>query len=144
MTPTPFEKVFERFFSSPVVDRDYELYTDEDVRQELTSFLYMAIMKFKNSAVPLDYEGDSFLNELTENEINVLVALMKHEWTKKFINDDYHLKQRPSFRDVSFSASAPHLKQLQEREKRARDEAYEAINWYSRSLSNFAKLGGKQ
>lgn len=140
---TPFEEIFEKFLDSPVIDRKYDLYTEDEIRAELLSFLLVAIMKFKNPHIPLDYEGDHFNERLSDAEINVLIALMKHEWSKTFINDDYHLKQRPSFREANFSSSAQHLRMLMEREKRAKQEAFEAVAWYSRDLSNFKKLGGK-
>ena len=57
---TPFEEIFEKFLDSPVIDRKYDLYTEDEIRAELLSFLLVAIMKFKNPHISLDYEGDHF------------------------------------------------------------------------------------
>lgn len=141
---TPYSLVFDHYLRI-TSHRELDLYTDEEVEQLLTIFLEAAILKFNNSKIDLSPDPKvplHFENTLTSAEIYVLVAFMKHEYTKTYLFDDYNLAPRPTFRDMGFGSQAAYLRELEKREYRARDEAYEALTRYSRSTASFSELGG--
>ena len=141
---TPFNKVYNTFLRTTVA-RETELYTEEELKALLRAFLVAAVLKFNNSRIDLSFDKvneGQFKQELGEQEIYVLVAFMKHEYTKTFLFDDYNLAPRPTFRDMGFGSQAAYLRELEKRELRARDEAYEALTRYSRQIANFGNLKG--
>lgn len=139
---TPFEDIYNAFLRTSNY-REVELYSDQELKELLKLFLDAAILKFNNCRISLETDGESFKHTLTPAEQYVLTSFMKHEYTKTFLYDDYNLAPRPTFRDMGFGSQAAYLRELEKREYRARDEAYEALTRYSRQISNFGGLGGK-
>lgn len=140
---TPLDTVYNQFQRTTVA-RETELYTDAELRALLRAFLSAAIMKFNNCRKSLEIQNNEFVEDLSDLEIYVLVSFMKHEYIKTFLYDDYNLAPRPTFKDIGFGSQAAYLRELEKRELRARDEAYEALTRYSRQNSNFKPLGGLQ
>lgn len=156
---TPFLKVYDAFLARITADEwtlEEELAIVERDWQEL---LKMAIFRFKYPRVNLDIEeidieGDSpdqlkgfqFVNDLTNDEIQLLALYMKHEWVKRCIASWENIRQL--YADSDFS-QANHLDKLNKLEAAVELEVHKAKGIYDRSRNKrpaelFKKLAGKK
>lgn len=94
---TPFLEVYDAFLARITADEwtlEEELAIVERDWQEL---LKMAIFRFKYPRVGLEIEeiGEQyqFVNELTNDEIQLLALYMKHEWVKRCIASWENIRQ---------------------------------------------------
>ena len=160
---TLFLKVYDAFLARITADEwtlEEELAIVERDWQEL---LQMAIFRFKQPRVSLDIEevdqnneDDSldspklkmyqFVNDLTNDEIQILALYMKHEWVKRCINSWENIRQLYADKDFS---QANHLDKLIKLEAAVSLEIHKAEGIYDRSRSKrpadlFKKLAGKK
>lgn len=160
---TLFLKVYDAFLARITADEwtlEEELAIVERDWQEL---LQMAIFRFKYPRVSLDIEEvdqnndeeplDSpklkmyqFVNDLTNDEIQILALYMKHEWVKRCINSWENIRQLYADKDFS---QANHLDKLIKLEAAVSLEIRKAEGIYDRSRSKrpadlFKKLAGKK
>lgn len=160
---TLFLKVYDAFLARITADEwtlEEELAIVERDWQEL---LQMAIFRFKYPRVSLDIEevdqnneDDSldspklkmyqFVNDLTNDEIQILALYMKHEWVKRCINSWENIRQLYADKDFS---QANHLDKLIKLEAAVSLEIHKAEGIYDRSRSKrpanlFKKLAGKK
>ena len=160
---TLFLKVYDAFLARITADEwtlEEELAIVERDWQEL---LQMAIFRFKYPRVSLDIEevdqnndeepSDSpklkmyqFVNDLTNDEIQILALYMKHEWVKRCINSWENIRQLYADKDFS---QANHLDKLIKLEAAVSLEIRKAEGIYDRSRSKrpadlFKKLAGKK
>lgn len=92
---TPFLKVYDAFLARITADEwtlEEELAIVERDWQEL---LKMAIYRFKYPRVSLDIDTDTstFINDITNDEIQLLALYMKHEWVKRCIASWENIRQ---------------------------------------------------
>ena len=160
---TLFLKVYDAFLARITADEwtlEEELAIVERDWQEL---LQMAVFRFKYPRVSLDIEevdqnndeepSDSpklkmyqFVNDLTNDEIQILALYMKHEWVKRCINSWENIRQLYADKDFS---QANHLDKLIKLEAAVSLEIRKAEGIYDRSRSKrpadlFKKLAGKK
>lgn len=159
---TLFLKVYDAFLARITADEwtlEEELAIVERDWQEL---LQMAIFRFKYPRVDLTIEEvnqddnepvDSpklkmyqFVNDLTNDEIQLLALYMKHEWVKRCINSWENIRQLYADKDFS---QANHLDKLIKLEATVSTEIHKAEGIYDRSRSKrpadlFKKLAGKK
>ena len=160
---TLFLKVYDAFLARITADEwtlEEELAIVERDWQEL---LQMAIFRFKYPRVSLDIEevnqnneDDSldspklkmyqFVNDLTNDEIQILALYMKHEWVKRCISSWENIRQLYADKDFS---QANHLDKLIKLEAAVSLEIHKAEGIYDRSRSKrpadlFKKLAGKK
>ena len=159
---TLFLKVYDAFLARITADEwtlEEELAIVERDWQEL---LQMAIFRFKYPRVDLSIEevdqDDSesvdspklkiyqFVNDLTNDEIQLLALYMKHEWVKRCINSWENIRQLYADKDFS---QANHLDKLIKLEATVSTEIHKAEGIYDRSRSKrpadlFKKLAGKK
>ena len=156
---TPFLKVYDAFLARITADEwtlEEELAIVERDWQEL---LKMAIFRFKYPRVSLDVEeidpvdNDApqlkqyqFVDELTNDEIQILALFMKHEWIKRCIASWENIRQLYADKDFS---QANHLDKLLKLEKVVDEEIHAALGIYDRSREKrpsllFKKLAGKK
>ena len=159
---TLFLKVYDAFLARITADEwtlEEELAIVERDWQEL---LRMAIFRFKYPRVDLTIEEvnqddnkptDSpklkmyqFVNDLTNDEIQLLALYMKHEWVKRCINSWENIRQLYADKDFS---QANHLDKLIKLEATVSTEIHKAEGIYDRSRSKrpadlFKKLAGKK
>lgn len=159
---TLFLKVYDAFLARITADEwtlEEELAIVERDWQEL---LRMAIFRFKYPRVDLTIEEvnqdeneptDSpklkmyqFVNDLTNDEIQLLALYMKHEWVKRCINSWDNIRQLYADKDFS---QANHLDKLIKLEATVSTEIHKAEGIYDRSRSKrpadlFKKLAGKK
>lgn len=155
---TPFLKVYDAFLARITADEwtlEEELAIVERDWQEL---LKMAIFRFKYPRVGLDIEQVGteltdtdqlqiyqFVNDLTNDEIQLLALYMKHEWVKRCIASWENIRQL--YTDKEFS-QANHLDKLNNLQEAIALEVHKAEGIYDRSRSKrpaalFKKLAGK-
>ena len=158
---TLFLKVYDAFLARITADEwtlEEELAIVERDWQEL---LQMAIFRFKYPRVSLEIEEvnptesdeDSshlkmyqFVNDLTNDEIQILALYMKHEWVKRCIASWENIRQLYADKDFS---QANHLDKLIKLEAAVAKEIHKAEGIYDRSREKspanlFKKLAGKK
>ena len=150
---TSFIKIYDAFLARITADEwtlEEELAIVERDWQEL---LRIAIFRFKYPRVDLEFEKiepDSnqyqFINDLTNDEIQLLALYMKHEWVKRCIASWENIRQLYADKDFS---QANHLDKLNKLEAAIETEVHKAEGIYDRSRSKrpadlFKKLAGKK
>ena len=159
---TLFLKVYDAFLARITAD---EWTLEEEfaiVERDWQELLRMAIFRFKYPRVALDIEEvekndneqvDSpkfkmyqFVNDLTNDEIQLLALYMKHEWVKRCINSWENIRQLYADKDFS---QANHLDKLIKLEAAVSTEIHKSEGIYDRSRSKrpadlFKKLAGKR
>ena len=150
-------KVYDAFLARITADEwtlEEELAIVERDWQEL---LQMAIFRFKYPRVSLEMEEVEetdehhlkkyqFVNDLTNDEIQMLALYMKHEWVKRCIASWENIRQLYADKDFS---QANHLDKLNKLEAAINLEIHRAEGIYDRSRSKrpadlFKKLAGKK
>ena len=153
---TSFIKVYDAFLARITADEwtlEEELAIVERDWQEL---LKIAIFRFKYPRIELTIEevpnedleniGQyQFVNDLTNDEIQLLSLYMKHEWVKRCIASWENIRQLYADKDFS---QANHLDKLNKLEAAINDEVHKAEGIYDRSRFKrpaelFRKLAGK-
>ena len=154
---TPFLKVYDAFLARITADEwtlEEELAIVERDWQEL---LNIAIFRFKYPRVSLVVEeindGDNeqliskqFVEDLTNDEIQLLALYMKHEWVKRCIASWENIRQLYADKDFS---QANHLDKLNKLESAIQLEVHRAEGIYDKSRNKspanlFRKLAGKK
>lgn len=157
---TPFLKVYDAFLARITADEwtlEEELAIVERDWQEL---LKMAIFRFKYPRISLEVEEDEgqdelqpgqlrsyhFVEDLTNDEIQILALYMKHEWIKRCVASWENIRQLYADKDFS---QANHLDKLNKLEAAVAEEIHHAVGIYDRSRSKrpadlFKKLAGKK
>ena len=155
---TPFLKVYDAFLARITADEwtlEEELAIVERDWQEL---LNIAIFRFKYPRVSLEKEevesNDNpeglktyqFVDNLTNDEIQLLALYMKHEWVKRCIASWENIRQLYADKDFS---QANHLDKLNKLEAAIANDVRRAEGIYDRSRAKrpailFKKLAGKK
>ena len=155
---TPFLKVYDAFLARITADEwtlEEELAIVERDWQEL---LNIAIFRFKYPRVSLEREevepSDNpeglkmyqFVDDLTNDEIQLLALYMKHEWVKRCIASWENIRQLYADKDFS---QANHLDKLNKLEAAIANDVRRAEGIYDRSRAKrpailFKKLAGKK
>ena len=154
---TPFLNVYDAFLARITADEwtlEEELAIVERDWQEL---LKIAIFRFKYPRVSLEIEEVTqpgpgqlvkyqFINDLTNDEIQLLALYMKHEWVKRCIASWENIRQLYTSKDFS---QANHLDKLIKLEAVINLEVHKAEGVYDRSRMKrpaqlFGKLAGKK
>ena len=156
---TSFTKVYDAFLARITADE----WTLEEqiaiVERDWQELLKMAIFRFKYPRISLQVEqitdtpdnglqlsAYQFVNDLTNDEIQILALYMKHEWVKRCIASWQNIRQLYADKDFS---QANHLDKLNKLEAAIQDEVHKAIGIYDRSRQKrpadlFKKLAGKK
>lgn len=155
---TPFLKIYDAFLARITADEwtlEEELAIVERDWQEL---LRMGVFRFKYPRVSLEIEeitsenedtdqlkSYQFVEDLTNDEIQLLALYMKHEWVKRCIASWENIRQLYADKDFS---QANHLDKLNKLESAIETEIHKAEGIYDRSRKKrpaelFKKLAGK-
>lgn len=147
---TPLQTIYDAFLAKVEAD-DWALteMTEEgpskDLLKDWGMILDAAIVQFRYPRVSLDYEGDSFKEDLGNDEIQVLANLMKLEWIRRCITTWDNIRQLYSDKDFS---QANFLDKLNKTGEQVRDECRLLLDRYGRAENYkpnklFKKLAGK-
>ena len=97
---TSFDKVYAAFLSK-VLDDEWETWEEEDVEEDLFALLQVAIVRFKFPRVSLEYGPEGFVDDLSNEEIQILATYMKCEWLNRNILSWDNVKPLYDERDFS-------------------------------------------
>lgn len=156
---TPFLKVYDAFLARITAD-EWTLEEEQAiVERDWQELLKMAIAQFKYPRVSLEVEQTDninpespqlsayqFVNELTNNEIQLLALYMKYEWVKRCIASWEEIRLLYSSKDFS---QANHLDKLLKLQATVEHEIHKAEGKYDRARDNepaaiFRRLAGKK
>ena len=103
---TDLQVVYDAFLSK-MLDDEWGNWEEEDMQEDWRSILMGAIPQFKFPRVSLDIEVDSetntekFVDDLTNDEIQILATYMKCEWLNRTILTWENVKPLYEERDFS-------------------------------------------
>ena len=139
---TPLEAVYDAFLATMLED-EWQLWEDYEVQQDLRAILSTALPQFRFPRVDLTINGDSFVSELSNTEIQILARYMKCEWLNRSILTWENIKPLYEERDFSQANLLDKMKSLLEAE-RLNASRLEGI--YYRSIKGksyrYSKLAG--
>lgn len=97
---TSLEEVYESFLSKMTED-EYVNFTEEELKQDMFTLLCAAIPWFKFPRHSLKIENNTFVETLTNEEIQILSTYMKCEWLNRTILTWENVKPLYDERDFS-------------------------------------------
>ena len=118
---TDLQVVYDAFLSK-MLDDEWGNWEEEDMQEDWRSILMGAIPQFKFPRVSLDIEVDSetntekFVDDLTNDEIQILATYMKCEWLNRTILTWENVKPLYEERDFSQANLLNQFKQKLEQE----------------------------
>jgi hypothetical protein len=128
-----------------MLEDEWQLWEDYEVQQDLRAILSTALPQFRFPRVDLTIEGDFFVGELNNTEIQILARYMKCEWLNRSILTWENIKPLYEERDFSMANMLDKLYDSLEFEKK---EAKRIESIYYRSIDNkpfnYRKLAGDQ
>lgn len=139
---TPFRKVYEAFLSR-ILEDEWQHWMMEEAEQDWFQIMSNAITWFKFPRVSLEFDKNGFVDDLSNEEIQIIADFMKCEWLNRCIMTWENVKPMYEERDFSQANLLDKLKSLQEaqEEKAAKREA----NYYRSRKGkpfDFSKLAG--
>jgi hypothetical protein len=141
---TPLQTVYDAFLATMLED-EWQLWEDYEVQQDLRAILSTALPQFRFPRVDLTINGDSFVSELSNTEIQILARYMKCEWLNRSILTWENIKPLYEERDFSMANMLDKLYDSLAYEKK---EAKRIESIYYRSIGNkpfdYSKLAGDQ
>lgn len=151
---TSFVKVFDSFLSKLTDDMYMEL-TELDTYRLLQELLISAIPKFEfprvditqyeliepqtteyEGQVATSYEGGYFVNELSNEEINILATYMIVEWFGQQLASVENTRMKYSGADFKFTSQASHMSKILALKKDYEREGFHLQRLYKRRKSD--------
>lgn len=140
-----FDDVYSQFLTSvPDVGDEYHNLSREEFKKELYNLLVPAIANFQFPHVSLDFEpilsesqkpmevSGVFKEEIRQEEINVLLALMRVEWMQSVINRESRFERYYYDANMRTHSQGNMLLQMNRRMNDIKKDARAAIYNYSR------------
>ena len=139
---TPFSRVYDAFLSR-ILEDEWQHWMIEEAMQDWHQIMINALTWFKFPRVSLEYDENGFIDDLSNEEIQIIADFMKCEWLNRCIMTWENVKPMYEERDFSQANLLDKLVELQvTQEKKARER--ESI--YYRSIRgkpfDFSKLAG--
>lgn len=97
---TSFDVVYTAFLSK-ILEDEWEEWTEEEIKEDLFTLLEGAIVRFKFPRVSLEYTSEGFVEDLSNEEIQILASYMKCEWLNRTILTWENVKPLYEERDFS-------------------------------------------
>ena len=140
---TPFNKVYEAFLSR-ILEDEWQHWMLEEAEQDWYQIMINAISWFKFPRNSLEFNENGFLNDLSNEEIQIIADFMNCEWLNRCIMTWENVKPLYEERDFSQANLIDKLNSLylvQESKAKAR----EAVYYRSRKGKpfDFSKLAGE-
>lgn len=139
---TPFRNIYEAFLSR-ILEDEWQHWMIEEAEQDWYQLMVNALTWFKFPRTSLEYDEEGFLNNLSNEEIQIIADFMKCEWFNRCIMTWENIKPLYEERDFSQANLLDKLKELYEAQERKAKER-EAIYYRSRKGKpfDFTKLAG--
>lgn len=129
---TPLQDVYDVFLSS-ILDDEWEMWTQEEMNQDLYMLLDKAVPCFKFPRHSLEFTEEGFVENLTREEIQIIASYMKCEWLNRTILTWENVKPLYEERDFSQANLLDKFRQLLENERK---NARHRESLYYRSINN--------
>lgn len=140
---TPFGKVYDAFLAK-VLDDEWGQWAEEEMNYDLRAILDGALPNFKFPRVSLETNDDGFVEDLSNEEVQILATYMKCEWLNRCILTWENVKTLYEERDFS---QANLLDKLGDTLDRERKNALRLESLYYRSINGkpfaYRKLAGE-
>lgn len=114
---TSFQTVYDAFLAK-MLDDEWSVWEEEDMQEDWKAILKGALPWFKFPRVSLDTDGDQFVEDLNNEEIQILATYMKCEWLNRTILTWENVKPLYEERDFSQANLLDKFNQLLEQEKK--------------------------
>ena len=139
---TPFSKVYDAFLSR-ILEDEWQNWLIEEAQQDWFQIMTNAITWFKFPRVSLEFDKNGFVDDLSNEEIQIIADFMKCEWLNRCIMTWENVKPMYEERDFSQANLLDKLKSLQEtqEEKAAKREANQYRSRKGKPF-DFSKLAG--
>lgn len=139
---TNYGVIYDAFLVKMLED-EWVNWTEEEVKADLKGLLDGAIPWFKFPRKSLERNEEGFLEDLTNNEIQILAQYMKCEWLNRTILTWENVKPLYEERDFSQANLLDKFNQMLEKEK-YNAEKLERIYYRSRNGKpfDFSRLAG--
>lgn len=139
---TSLNKVYDAFLSK-MLDDEYANWTRDEVEEDLNSLLLAALPWFKFPRKSLEIIDDEFVEDLTNQEIQIISTYMKCEWLNRTILTWENVKPLYEEKDFSQANLLDKFTQMLIQEK---DNAKRLESVYYRSVGgrpfDYTKLAG--
>lgn len=97
---TSFNTIYTAFLSKQLSD-EWDGWDNNYIEMDLFSLLLSAIPRFKFPRVSLEYDENGFIDDLTNDEIQILATYMKCEWLNRTVLTWENVKPLYEERDFS-------------------------------------------
>ena len=114
---TSFQTVYDAFLAK-MLDDEWGVWEQEDMQEDWKAILQGALPWFKFPRVSLDTDGDQFIEDLNNEEIQILATYMKCEWLNRTILTWENVKPLYEERDFSQANLLDKFNQMLEQEKK--------------------------
>ena len=114
---TSFQTVYDAFLAK-MLDDEWSVWEEEDLQEDWKAILKGALPWFKFPRVSLDTDGDQFVEDLNNEEIQILATYMKCEWLNRTILTWENVKPLYEERDFSQANLLDKFNQMLEQEKK--------------------------
>ena len=114
---TSFQTVYDAFLAK-MLDDEWSVWEEEDMQEDWKAILKGALPWFKFPRVSLDTDGDQFIEDLNNEEIQILATYMKCEWLNRTILTWENVKPLYEERDFSQANLLDKFNQMLEQEKK--------------------------
>jgi len=128
---TEFGVVYDAFLGKMLED-EWGNWTEAEVEQDLFGLLQAAISWFKFPRTSLEYTDEGFVNDLSNEEVQILATYMKCEWLNRTILTWENVKPLYDERDFS---QANLLAKFNETLAQERKNALRLESYYYRSVN---------
>lgn len=128
---TSLNKIYDSFLSK-MLDDEYANWTKEEVEEDLKSLLLSSLPWFKFPRHSLEIVDENFVEDLTNEEIQIISCYMKCEWLNRTILTWENVK--PLYEERDFSQAnlidkfTQMLKQEKENAKRLESNYYRSVH----------------
>ena len=139
---TPFRKVNEAFLSR-ILEDEWQHWMLEEAEQDWYQIMINALTWFKFPRTSLEINEEGFINDLSNEEIQIIADFMKCEWLNRCIMTWENVKPLYEERDFSQANLLDKLESALETERK-QAEKRESIYYRSRNGKPFdySKLAG--
>ena len=139
---TSFVKVYDAFLSR-ILEDEWDHWQIEEAQQDWYQIMINALSWFKFPRTSLEYNENGFINDLSNEEIQIIADFMKCEWLNRSIMTWENVKPLYEERDFSQANSLDKLKDLLESQQ---EKAHQREALYYRSRQgkpfDFSRLAG--
>ena len=132
---TPLPAVYDAFLAKMLED-EWEFWTQEQIERDLLEILEGAIVWFKFPRVSLEHTTECFLDDLSNEEIQIIATYMKCEWLNRTILTWENVKPLYDERDFSQANLLDKFRLMLENEER-KAKQLEAKYYRSRNYKPF-------